>query len=137
MKLTESLKVSLTFADNKKDYVFDMHIAQKHNVKSLKSFISTFEKYIKQTQANEFEVTASQVDGQFNADSNLLSVTKTGLTYSVTTDYQKEFSAALIYDSAGDLKNDLATVSINTSDKTTINVVWKAAITGTYRVVLI
>lgn len=142
MKLRTDIKLPLLASNAKRDYLFDMQVAQKHNADVVaKDFGVTLTKYIKQLQANEFEVKATDTDGTFNADGTLLSITKTGLEYSITTQYEKEFSAAFCYDASGILQPAEIAVTFdvvnNIIDKKKIIVTFQNAIAQNYRIVLI
>lgn len=136
MKLIKPLETPFVSTDGKKDYVFDIHVATKHNAKLMAAFTENVGKYIMQCQPNEFNVSDSDVDSVFLADQDLLTITKVGNTYSITTTYGKEFSAGFCYNSTGlQVPSEiLVTLSI---DKTTISIEFVNTITANFRIVLI
>ena len=142
MKLIDDITVSQVHADSKNDYVFDLHIAQRHNTEKIVDFASDITKFFKQSQANEFLITASDVNSTTNYDNNLIAVTKTDLVYSVTTAYEKEFSAAMCYDANGILQPSAIAITFGVNTDTSPNrqiiiITVQTAITSNLRIVLI
>ena len=139
-KLTGNIEIVQVNADAKKDYVFDLHVAQKLNANNLNNLAASLTQHFKQSQVNEFKVTSTDINGTTLHDTQLISVTKVDLIYTATTTYLKVFSAALCYDSAGVLLPTAIKVSFPliglVEDRTQIIVTFIAPITQDYRIVL-
>jgi len=142
MKLTDEIKIPLVNADSKKDYVFDLHIAQKHNNRVFDKFRQDLTNFIKQTQRNSFWVKTTDQSGTTLHDSDLISVNKSSQIYTITTDYKKEFEGALCYDDDGVLANDEIKISFElntdlTENKQKIKIEFVNPITSNFRIILL
>ncbi len=144
MKLTDQLVPGIIYADSKKDYVFDMHIAQKQNAKKLTTMFEELTGYIKQCQRNEFNVVSTDANGEFDADDGLLQVLKYSSTlWIVSTSYNKVFSGILVYDETGAPVTTGWTISFNnllidtSTNNSVINIAFSTAPTQTYRIILL
>jgi hypothetical protein len=141
MKLTGQLNAAQLFANSNNDYLFDIHIAQKHNASKMDAFAIDLTQYFKQNQSNELVVNNTDTDGSSVQDDNLITVVKVGLVYTITTSYKKVFSSALCYDSTGELQPSAIKVTFTDDgsggdNRESMIVTFQNPITTTFRVVL-